>query len=280
VSLPVGISYSGGSSSEHLIQMVIEGVVERPEYLAVFSADTGDEHEWTYEAMEQVEERCQRAGIPFIRCSRLTHYTRDAETLPDHVLAISREGKTRAEHPPYWIELAGGGRGKIGHRCTYYFKIAPMRRAMSAWLKSIGKPKKIEQWVGFSSDEAHRAQKALKGQDVAWEKLAFPAIRLGVNRARQRAELTKWTGRAPRFSMCRKCPFKNPQRWAQTPESDLPDVYELDEAIRDLDQIGITDGPTFITDRLIPVEQLIRNGDPQPNLPGLESYCDGGACFL
>jgi hypothetical protein len=38
--------------------------------------------------------------------------------------------------------------------------------------------------------------------------------------------------------------------------------------------------PAFLTDRLIPVRQLIERGDPQPSLPGLESTCDAGACFL
>jgi hypothetical protein len=110
--------------------------------------------------------------------------------------------------------------------------------------------------------------------------LDFPAIRMGVRRGQKKADLVKSTGRAPRFSMCKICPFKTPERWAATPERELPSVYEVDEAIRDMSRVGITEGDCFLTNRLIPVEQLIKRGDPQPFLPGLDSYCDGGACFL
>ena len=46
MSLPVVISYSGGASSEWLVEAVIRGVLPRPEHLAVVFADTGWEHAW------------------------------------------------------------------------------------------------------------------------------------------------------------------------------------------------------------------------------------------
>jgi hypothetical protein len=270
--LPVAISYSGGSSSEWLVQQVIEGKIARPAHLAVFFADTGDEHAWTYEAVEQVERRCAEAGITFVRCQ-------PAETITEHLKAINRDGKTRADHPPLYVAKGGGG-GRAEHRCTRVFKVAPMRRAQSAWLASLGLPKQIVKWVGFAADEVGRAIKAEAKIDVAWERLGFPAIRQGITRAQQKAELTRSTGRAPRFSMCKICPFKTPERWRATPTLELPGVYEVDEAIRDLSAVGLTEGDCYLTNRLIPIERLIKKGDPQPSLPGLESYCDGGSCFL
>ena len=271
-NIPVAISYSGGSSSEWMIQSVIEGRIARPEHLAVFFADTKDEHEWTYEAVAEVEERCKVNGITFIRCAR-------DEGLPAHLLAINSEGRTRADHPPLYVAKGLGG-GRIAHRCTREFKIAPMRRAQSTWLASLGLPKKIIKWIGFGADEVGRAVKAEGGRDVAWEGLDFPAIRLGVTRGQQKSDLVKSTGRAPNFSMCRICPFKTPQRWRETPGHELSGVYEVDEAIRDMTNIGVTEGDCYLTNRLIPIEQLIKKGDPQLSLPGLESYCDGGSCFL
>lgn len=273
-TMPVAISYSGGSSSEWMIQAVIEGKIPRPEHFAVFFSDTKNEHDWTYEAVSQVEERCRREGITFIRCER-------SEGLPEHLISINRDGKTRADHPPLHV-AKGHGSGVIEHRCTREFKVAPMRRAQSAWLKEIGQPKKITKWIGFAADEVGRAIKATgkAALDVKWESLDFPAIRMGVRRGQQKADLVKSTGRAPRFSMCKICPFKTPDRWRATSPSELPGVYEVDEAIRDMTNVGITEGDCFLTNRLIPVERLIKRGDPQPPLPGLESYCDGGACFL
>lgn len=77
------------------------------------------------------------------------------------------------------------------------------------------------------------------------------------------------------------CPYKTPNRWRQTDGNDLVKAYEVDEAIRHgLERVGV-DEPCYLSDRLIPVEQLIRKGDPQPSLPGLDAPgCDGGACFL
>jgi hypothetical protein len=155
-----------------------------------------------------------------------------------------------------------------------------MRRAVSKWLRSNGYPKRVTKWIGFASDEGHRAQAAAQRQDVQWESMEFPLVRLGFTRARQRAQLIEWTGSAPGFSMCVFCPFKSPARWRATPPRDLEVAVAVDEAIRDLDCVGLTDGPAYLSDRLIPVSDLIKGGDPQPMLPGMESYCASGACFL
>lgn len=271
---PVGISYSGGSSSEFLVEALIQGWLPRPKHVAVFMADTGEEHEWTYEAAAEVEERCVRAGLTFIRSSH-------RESLGHHLTAIKSEGRTRAEHPPLYILKDGGAAGAIGHRCTREFKTYVMRRAMSAWLAEQGLPKSITSWIGFSKDEAHRATKTIGKQDVKWAKVDFPMIRLGLVRGEAREMLKKSTGRAPRFSMCVFCPKKTPERWQAMSKRDAERAIEVDESIRDLEPIGITEGEAYACNRLIPVEQLLRKGDPQPGLPGLDDGgCDSGGCFL
>lgn len=274
MSLPVGISYSGGAAARWMIDAMLTGEIERPEHVAVFFADTGDEHEWTYEDVAATEERCRAEGVPFFRGAH-------REKLVDAVLSATRGERTRVDNPPFWTENPGGGRGQLDVRCSKLFKTAVIRRMQSEWLRSLGLPKKITCWIGFGTDEQHRANKAVARSDVQWQALDFPAIRLGRGRAAQRADIAKWGRKAPRFSMCRRCPYKSPQRWAQTSEGDLDGVFAYDEAIRHgLEHVAVEE-PVYLTDRLIPVEQLIRRGDPQPNLPGLEAPgCDGGACFL
>lgn len=275
--LPVAISYSGGTSSEWMIQAVIRGVIPRPRRLAVFFADTGIEHSWTWEAVHRVEKLCDSEGIWFERCYA-------PESLPDQLLAINAEGRTHADHPPVYIAKDGGGRGRALHKCTAYFKVAPMRRAVLLWLKTIGAPRQVIKWIGFAADEVGRAHDAVAQQiknGPQYEKLDFPAIRLGVKRAQQKEDLRRWTGAPPpRFSCCTICPFKSPERWRATPSCQLAQVYRIDAAIRDLSNVGLTEGDAYLSDRLVPVESLIKKGDPQPYLPGLESVCDGGACFL
>lgn len=270
--VPVGISYSGGAASEWMIRAIINGVLPRPKNVAVFMADPGDEHVWTYERAAMVEDACRRDGIPFFRGS-------DKETLSGSLMAVRREGRTRTDTPPLWTENPGGGRGQLKQKCTVRFKTAVIRRMQSAWLAAEGLQKRIVSWIGFAQDEQHRANKAIARLDVKWQRLGFPLIGEGRNRAALRADVVRWTGSAPLFSMCVECPFKSPDRWRATSGVDLDKAIMLDEEIRHgLEGAGV-DEPCYLSDRLIPVERLIRDGDPQPELPGLES-CDAGACFL
>lgn len=268
---PVALSYSGGASSEWLVEAYIRGVLPRPRFFAVFFADTGDEHVWTYDAVAEVEARCKTAGITFVRCSH------PRGRLGDHLLVSIRTGKKRMDHPPFWI-AKGGGRGRASQRCTREFKSAVLRRAQAAWLKSLGLRKRITTWIGFSADEKHRAQKALARRDVKWERLEFPAIRMGKTRAQQRSELEAWTGRAPKFSMCVCCPFKTPDRWAATLGSDRDRAIQIDEAIRNLDEFGLTDGEAFLSDTLTPVASLPDVATTATSEPS--ESCDAGRCFL
>ena len=272
--VPVGLSISGGASSEWLPRAIIEGLLPRPKHVAAFFSDTGDEHEWTYERLERLAEDLKAAGIPFIRTSH-------KEMLVDAVLSATRGERSTVDNPPYWTENPGGGRGQLTQKCTRTFKLRAIRRAQWAWLKSLGLPKKIVSYVGFGTDEQHRATKAVANSEVKWAGCDFPAIRLGKGRAEVRADIVKWTGDAPLFSMCRKCPYKNHQRWQQTTKADLEGVVEFDEAIRHgLEHVGVID-PVYLTDQLTPIDIFLKRGVSQTNLPGFEvPGCDSGMCFL
>lgn len=267
---PVAISYSGGTSSEWLVEAVIRGVLPRAPKVAVFFADTGGEHEWTYRHVAEVGARCQAAGLPFHRVRK------PGPTLADHIIS----GGTRIDQPPFFIDKGNGSRGRVPQRCSREFKRAVLRRAQRRWLRDHNyRSPKVNVWIGFAADEAHRAAKAIANADVAWERMDFPAVRLGVTRADQRADLIKWTGRAPRFSMCVFCPHKTPDRWAATEGVDADLAIRVDEAIRDSDELGLTDGPAYLSDQLVPVARLVRR--PDLATEGADpTGCDAGACFL
>jgi hypothetical protein len=276
---PIAISYSGGTSSEWMVEAIAQGVIPAPEHFAVFFADTGAEHSWTYRAVDEVEERCRTRGVTFIRCAR------EKESLPAHILRCVREARPRMDHPPFWLQKDGGDRGRIQQRCTQIWKSRTLRKAQSAWLRSIGAPKKITTWIGFGLDEQHRAVKAAARREIAWETLDFPAIRHRVTRAQQRDDLVRWTGRAPKFSMCTFCPFKSPDRWAETEGADLAQAEAIDAAIRDLSILGIDAGPAFCSDRLVPIgraRELANAPEPQTAFAFAfdDASCDAGRCFL
>jgi site-specific DNA-cytosine methylase len=238
--IPVGLNYSGGTSSKWMLYAIMRGLIPRPKHVAVFQADTGDEHEWTYEDIAKVRDDCKREGIDYFEC-------RDPrETLVENVLAAIEGRATRADTPPFFTENQGGGRGRLRQECTGRFKTSAIRRSQSLWLESIRLPKKISTWIGFGHDEQGRATKTVGKCDVQWARPDFPAIRLGVTRAAQRADFERWGVVAPRFSMCKKCPFKSPQR-----DADFQSRPTRSEET------------CFISDRLIPLERLIRKGDPQ-----------------
>jgi hypothetical protein len=279
---PVGLSFSGGVSSLYPLAKIIAGEMPRPKRFAVFTADTEDEHEWTYEAFERVAELCKVHGIDFVLGSRRTEYrSSPKKALWDDVNKAAAGHFKRVDTPPLWTENQGGGRGQLTQQCSQVYKTRVVRKLQAQWLEANKLPKKITTWIGYGRDEQHRANKAIANRDVKWVDLDFPAIRVGASRGEQRADVERILGWSPRFSMCRRCPYKDPERWRQTPEKDLAAVFYTDEQIRHgLEHVGV-DEPCYLTDRLIPVEQLIRRGDPQPSLPGFEPPgCDSGACFL
>ena len=271
VSRPIGISYSGGKSSKWMIYAMLNGILPRPEHVAVFFADTGEEHAWTYDDVASVEQDCRKNGLDFIRCAA-------RESLGDHLIKIQVRTATRADTPSLFIE----GAGRTKHKCTKFFKVAPMRRAASSWLKEIGLPKRLTKWIGFAKDEQARATKAVANavNEPKWERLDFPAIRLGKTRQQQADDLTRWGVSVPKFSSCTFCPGKTIKRWLDVPASQLARVVQVDEAIRELDQIGLTEGRAYLNRFCVPVADLIREGIKQDELPGFETYCDGGHCFL
>lgn len=281
-SRPVGLACSGGTSSIWPLYAIANGELERPEHFAVFFADTGDEHAWTYEAIEETEILCRVEGIPFFRgrAERIEPYGN--ESISQAVFAAARGERKRLDTPPFWTEKPSGDRGQLTQQCTQIWKTRVLRRMQSAWLKSIGLPKKITTWIGFAADEPARATRAVatNAAEIAWATLDFPAIRARRTRAQQRADFVRWGKEPPRFSMCVHCPFKGPDRWQDTPRAEQQKAIELDEAVRHgLEHVGVRD-PVFLTDRLVPLERLIRKGDVNPQLGLFESGCSNGLCFL
>lgn len=267
--IPCGVSYSGGTSSEWLVEAIWRGVIERPKNYAVFFADTGAEHQWTYAAVAEVEKRCAERGVTFIRCGR------DDENLAEHILRTTRERSSRMDHPPFWVETSSG-RGRLEQRCTQKWKSRVLRKGMRRWLASIGAPLRIVSLVGFAHDEQHRATKAhARRNEVKWETLDFPAIRAGVDREQQRRALIEWTGRAPKFSMCTFCPFKSPSRWRETVGPDLEQALAVDHAVRDLSYMGVKGGEVFLSDRLVSIGEARESAENSA-----DSQCDTGHCFL
>jgi hypothetical protein len=246
-------------------------------------ADTGGEHRHTYERVEMMREYCANNGVTLLECAADT-------TLPGDIFRLG-SGINRLDQPPFYIDK-GSSRGRLPSRCTRYYKIAPMRRAVSAWLKEQGLPKKVIKWIGFGADEGRRVTKTVGKRDVKWELLDFPLVRQGWSRQRIDAWFDVSGLGRPGFSMCTFCPHKGPQRW----DGLHPDDYA--QAIAVDDEIGATAGPGYVSGSLIPVKALLSaigrtdetelDDDTRERAReyfGLDkgdeiTGCDSGHCFL
>lgn len=151
--IPVVDSWSMGTSSTWSVMAKIMGLLPRPKHYAVVLAHTGDEHVWSYEYAEFFKGILRNEGITLLECQA-------SETLSGHLIAVKTDGRTRAENPPLWIAKDGGGVGQAMQKCTKYFKIQPMRRTVSKWLKSLGLKKRVIKHIGFAADEIARAVRA------------------------------------------------------------------------------------------------------------------------
>jgi hypothetical protein len=227
---PVVVSYSGGNASAYGIRCMIRGILPRPRRLLVLFADTGSEKAETYKHVDAMEALCATHGIEFRRCSawgrpprpleEWAHMPLDATRAKLHevLMALPAMPKgSRIDQPPIFIAKAGGYGGQVASRCTRHWKIRPMARAVKKWnarhIPRIGCQRigvghavnaapPVTRWIGYTTDEAHRAPKTAKYKQAFEGALRFPAIALGRSRADVHRDTLAWTGALAPFSAC------------------------------------------------------------------------------
>lgn len=272
------LSYGGGTQSAALALMSVAGVL--PKLDAVVFADTQGELPETYEYAEYVEQRLTEAGIPFIRVS--------AGSLEDALL--SEEPTSHNPTPPAHVLNADGTKGKIlGYRCSYDYKRRPVTRQVKALCGGRGDWKRshVEQWLGFSTDEAHRCKVAdecrcghkagahrrtgpveVQGCEKckcatydAWQTNRWPLIELGYRREDTIRWFTDNGHPTPPRSACWFCPHSRNPRWSAL-KAEHPDLFEraaqLDETIRNGGGFNARgnvafEGRMFLHDSLVPL---------------------------
>jgi hypothetical protein len=251
------LSLGGGTQSCALALMSAAGDLPKLDHI-VF-ADTQGELPETYEYLEYLRSVVEPAGIPL-------HIV----TAGNLESALLGQRMAAQPSPPAHLTVNGQDAGRLnGHRCSYDFK----RRIVAAHIKRLcGKPgtwkrSDVEQWLGFSTDESHRAKDAVECRcghnryvqrgkekelvhtfadgclrcDCAafdpWMVNRFPLLELDL----RRQDTIDWFGahgyRTPGRSACWFCPNSTNVRWRRL-RSDHPDLWEracaIDEAIRDV----------------------------------------------
>ncbi|MCX2969476.1 MULTISPECIES: hypothetical protein [Streptomyces] len=206
-----------------MLALSAEGVLPKVDY-AIF-ADTGWEPAAVYAHLDRLEkEIAEPAGIPILRVS--SGNIRNDALDPDHRFASM----------PLYILNKDGKQGMTRRQRTGEYKIKPIKKKVRELLgypypQRIPKGVLVEQWVGISTDEFHRAKDA----DVRYMRNLHPLIDLGWSRTDCVRYLTSLGLADTPKSSCLGCPFHGNAQWRNirdTSPDEWRDVVEFDAAIR------------------------------------------------
>ncbi|MFD9069079.1 adenine nucleotide alpha hydrolase family protein [Streptomyces lasiicapitis] len=206
-----------------MLALSARGILPKVDY-AIF-ADTGWEPQAVYDHLDRLErEIAIPAGIPILRVSA-GNIRKDALD-PNHRFASM----------PLYILNLDGRPGMIRRQCTGEYKIKPIKKAVRDLLgypypASIPRNVFVEQWVGISTDEFHRA----KDSDVKYMRNRHPLIDIGWSRADCERYLTSLGLADTPKSSCLGCPFHGNAQWRNirdTSPGEWADVVAFDAAIR------------------------------------------------
>ena len=124
---------------------------------------------------------------------------------------------------PYWMHDGAGMGGALRRGCTRDYKIRPIIAKVRELVRPPRGAREVwaEQWIGISTDEAHR----MKPARDAWLMNRFPLIEARMSRA----DCLRWMRdrgypRPPRSS-CVFCPYHSPQEWRRL-QTEEPQEYE------------------------------------------------------
>lgn len=178
--------------------------------------------------------------------------------------------------PAYTI--TDNGNGQLRRQCTQDWKITPMRRYIATKIKSNKTPGAVEQWLGITIDEYHRA----KDSDVQYITNRFPLLEMGYSRSDCIAWLKAHSLPVPGKSACTFCPYHNRLAWEQMKREgghDWEQAVDVDARIRD----KRPPYPLFVHPARVPLPEAVKIAEDYgaTQLTMLDdAECDSGYCFL
>ena len=152
--------------------------------------------------------------------------------LEEHVAADQPAGKHLKIDIPAFVSMPGNPISLINRSCTRDFKIDPIRRKVRQLLGIAGKRSPTapacEQWIGISTDEAHR----MKPSRERWQKMRWPLIEAGMSRN----DCLRWMERKgypkPAKSSCVFCPYHSNEEWRALTGPEMQRAIRVDERLR------------------------------------------------
>jgi len=228
------ISLGWGVQSWGLLAMSALGVLPPVDF--AIHGDTGWERSETYAFAKRWTPWVEEHGIKIVtvraskKCRNVMFDSSNGQTMAP--LFTFSLGENQKDPKDYYGKL-----GQLNQSCTQRWKIAPMRRWLSAELKRRGlkkSPDIIEQWIGFTLDEVQR----VTPDDVQYATKSYPYLEM-LDRPYTRQMVIHWLREndleIPVKSACVFCPFRRWQTWRQIQLSgngDWQRAIKVDRAIR------------------------------------------------
>lgn len=263
------ISLGWGVQSWALAAMVALG--ELPPVDVVIHADTTHKRQETYEFAARWTPWLKAHGVRVITVRAPKKDT----------AAIQQVNSPSIMLPAFTSYLDGKPSGMLRRQCTGRWKIQPVRRWVSAWLKYGGykkRPGVIEQWLGITLDEVQR----VKPSDVRYIKNRFPFVE-DMSPAWTRQRAISWLHandlEVPIKSSCVFCPYHDKATWRDIKLStggDWDRVIEVDRAIRNK-RPGYS---AYLSSERAPIDGVDFRNERDMGQMGLwDNECEG-VCFL
>lgn len=242
------LSLGAGVQSTTLALMAEEGVLPKPD-VAIF-ADTGWEPAAVYAHLDRLE---QAVSFPVLRVSN------------GNLRADSLDPNHRYASVPYFVRNPDGSKGMGRRQCTSEYKLAPIRRKLRELLgaeapdyRRVPRGNVATQWVGFSTDEVHRANRQKDSHGVLYLDTAYPLLDLGYSRK----DCERWLaarGWTTEKSACVGCPFHGNRQWRllrDTRPAEWADAVQFDRDIRNGGAHGLpVNGEAFLHASRLPLDQ-------------------------
>jgi hypothetical protein len=163
---------------------------------------------------------------------------------------------------PYFVRKADGGEGMGRRTCTSEYKLAPIQRkvrellgAQAPAFRRVPKGRTCEQWIGFSTDEVHRAGRHKR--DPGYIQHRYPLLDLGMDRKACERFLRSREWWPVTKSACIGCPYHGNSAWRDIRDNrpaEWADAVEFDLAIRKGGARGLPlDGEAFLHRSRLPL---------------------------
>jgi len=272
------LSFSGGTGSGAIAEMLLNGDLECETPLLVCTADPGMEDSRTYDYVAEMAERFDSAGIENIVAKT---------DLYDEFLTAIKEGHSRFDNMPFWTRnRKTGKRGKLMQGCTQAYKIKPIRRIVRKVLerdfgvsvKGRPAPESVRTWIGFSADEVSR----IKESDVKYSYMAYPLVAKKMTKKDVYAYYSEIGRPLPPRSVCVAC-FANDlnhfKDMYENRKEDWRKAVAIDDACRDQTCFGVKD-ECYVSSTLTPLRDLPKLGFVVENTPLFDISCQSGYCFI